>query len=104
MVSSNVILHTSGFVNINHSLSEITSNDVTDAEAGVISPLGPRRDSPSSIAKPIRPVEFSLWVAFPFINLFILLAVVLGVVYGKAHTNGKFENIHSLVPTWSPDT
>lgn len=50
--------------------------------------MGRRRDSPSSIAKPVRPVEFSLWVAFPFINLFVALAILLAVLYGKAHANG----------------
>jgi hypothetical protein len=70
-------------------LSEVTHSDVTDAEAGFVSSLGRRRDSPSSIAKPVRPVEFSLWVAIPFINLFVLLAVMLGVVYGKARISGR---------------
>ncbi|EAT81729.2 hypothetical protein SNOG_11230 [Parastagonospora nodorum SN15] len=52
-----------------------------------VSSTGQRRDSPSSIAKPVRPVEFSLWVAFPIINLFVALAILLGVLYGKAHAN-----------------
>jgi hypothetical protein len=34
-------------------------------------------------------VEFSLWVAFLFVNLFVVLAITLGVLYGKAHVNGK---------------
>lgn len=46
------------------------------------------RDSPFSIAKPVRPKEFSLWAAFPFINSFVILAVLLGVIFGKAHANG----------------
>lgn len=74
--------------NLSFRLSEITHGDVTDSETGFVSSLGRRRDSPSSIAKPVRPVEFSLWVAIPFINLFVILAVLLGILYGKAHTSG----------------
>jgi hypothetical protein len=79
------------------SLTEVTHDDTTDSEAGVISSLGARRDSPSSIAKPVRPTEFSLWVALPFVNVFVLLAVALGVIYGKAYANGTSEITHYLV-------
>ncbi|KAH5582283.1 hypothetical protein HBI24_115040 [Parastagonospora nodorum] len=67
---------------------EITPSAITYSETGFVSSTGQRRDSPSSIAKPVRPVEFSLWVAFPIINLFVALAILLGVLYGKAHANG----------------
>ncbi|KAF2826872.1 hypothetical protein CC86DRAFT_445792 [Ophiobolus disseminans] len=45
-------------------------------------------DNPASIAKPVRPIEFSRWVALPFIALFIILAVLLGIIYSLAHLQG----------------
>jgi hypothetical protein len=30
-----------------------------------------RRDTPTDIAKPVRPIEFSLWVAGPFVSVLI---------------------------------
>jgi hypothetical protein len=50
--------------------------------------LGVRQNT--DIAKPVRPLEFSLWVAGPFVNLFVILAIALGVIYAKAHVNGTF--------------
>ncbi|KAF1918845.1 hypothetical protein BDU57DRAFT_511601 [Ampelomyces quisqualis] len=69
-------------------LSDITCADVTDFENGPISSLQQRRDRPSNIVKPVRPLEFSLWLAIPVISLFSLLAIMLGVVYAKARANG----------------
>jgi hypothetical protein len=64
-----------------------------DLEGVIISSVQQRRNSPSSIAKPVRPTEFSLWVALPFVGGFILLAIALGVLYDKAHANGTSERI-----------
>ncbi|KAH9882358.1 hypothetical protein J1614_000594 [Plenodomus biglobosus] len=50
--------------------------------------LSQRRNTPRNIAKPVRPVEFRLYVAIPFVTLFIALAVTLGVIYIKAQVNG----------------
>jgi hypothetical protein len=54
-----------------------------------ISALTQRRNSPSSIAEPVRPIEFSMWIVFPLVTLFVLLAVALGVISSKAKKNGK---------------
>jgi hypothetical protein len=51
-------------------------------------PVAPGVRRNTDIAKPVRPSEFSLWVAVPFVNLFIILAVALGVMYLKAYANG----------------
>jgi hypothetical protein len=71
-----------------HSLIELAQTEVTTTGNRVTGTLGARRDSPTSIAKPVRPVELSFWVAVPFVNLFVALAIVLGILYGKAHANG----------------
>ena len=47
-----------------------------------------RRDTPTDIAKPVRPIEFSLWVAGPFVSVLIALAIVLTVLFAKAHMQG----------------
>lgn len=52
---------------------------------------GPHITGPDTIAKPVRPMEFSLWVAFPFINLFVVLAILLGIIFGKARANGQLS-------------
>jgi hypothetical protein len=75
-----------------YSLVELAQSDVTAIGNQAIGTLGARRDSPTSIAKPVRPVELSFWVAVPFVNLFVALAIVLGVLYGKAHANGTVTN------------
>jgi hypothetical protein len=75
------------------SLSDITHADITEYELGPISSLQQRRDSPSSIAKPVRPLEFSLWLAIPVTGLFLILAILLGVVYEKARANGMFRGL-----------
>ncbi|KAH8731942.1 hypothetical protein GQ44DRAFT_735638 [Phaeosphaeriaceae sp. PMI808] len=70
------------------SLIEFIPGDPIDTEEPIVARVGRRRDSPSSVAKPVRPVEFSLWMAVPFVNLFLILAIALGIVYGKARVNG----------------
>ncbi|KAJ4377612.1 hypothetical protein N0V83_000439 [Neocucurbitaria cava] len=47
-----------------------------------------RRDTPSDIAKPVRPIEFRLWVVVPFVSLFITLAICLSVLFVKARMQG----------------
>jgi hypothetical protein len=74
--------------NSTHSIVEITHGNVYDNDNDIIDVLGQRRDSPTSIAKPVRPTEFSLWVAFPFVTLFVMLAIALGIIYAKARING----------------
>lgn len=51
--------------------------------------LGQRQDTAKEIAKPVRPKEFRLLMAIPFVGLFILLAVSLAVIFIKARANGK---------------
>jgi len=51
--------------------------------------LGQRQDTAKEIAKPVRPKEFRLFMAIPFVGLFILLAVSLAVLFIKARANGK---------------
>ena len=64
-----------------------------------------RRASPSRIAKPVRPIESSWWVALPFIASFVVLALMLGIIYGKARINGTFsecsrEYFKSIAMIW----
>jgi hypothetical protein len=68
-------------------------SSAADPEIGTVNSLGPRRDIPSSIANPVRPTEFSLWVALPFVSLFVLLAIGLGIIFQKAHANGTPKTI-----------
>ncbi|KAH7079533.1 hypothetical protein FB567DRAFT_124050 [Paraphoma chrysanthemicola] len=70
------------------SIVEFAHGTVQSNTSQSTSPNAQRRDSPSSIAKPVRPSEFSLWWAIPFVNLFVILAVLLGIVFGKARANG----------------
>jgi len=58
---------------------------------GVGSPLlSQRQDTPKEIAKPVRPLEFRLFMAIPFVGLFILLAISLAVLFIKARPNGMY--------------
>jgi hypothetical protein len=77
---------------LSYSIVEVTHSDVHDLEND-IGALGQRRDSPTSIAKPVRPTEFSLWMAFPFVTLFVTLAIALGVIYAKARYQGNASSI-----------
>jgi hypothetical protein len=72
-----------------HSILDISDTIVLNGENDIIGRLGQRRDSPTSIAKPVRPIEFSLWIAFPLVSLFVALAVVLGIIFAKARAKGK---------------
>jgi hypothetical protein len=67
---------------------EITQDIDIISEIETIDTVGQRRDSPGSIAKPVRPIELTLWVAFPFVSLFIVLAILLGVLFAKAEFDG----------------
>jgi hypothetical protein len=75
---------------MSYSIIEVTHSDIHDSENDIIGVLEQRRDTPTSIAKPVRPIEFSLWMAFPLVALFTTLVVVLGIIFAKAHTNGMF--------------
>jgi hypothetical protein len=70
------------------SIVEIDQGHVEDYVGS--QPIAPGVRLNTDIAKPVRPSEFSLWVAVPFVNLFIILAVALGVIYLKAYANGTF--------------
>jgi hypothetical protein len=72
------------------SIVEIEQNHVIDYTGNQPMALGRRN---TEIAKPVRPFEFSLWAAVPFVNLFVILAVALGVIHLKASVNGKFPTI-----------
>ncbi|KAF1847953.1 uncharacterized protein K460DRAFT_363968 [Cucurbitaria berberidis CBS 394.84] len=73
--------HKTGIVEVGLTTKTLSKNQSS-------TPFELRRKTPTAIAKPVRPVEFSLWVAFPLVNLFIVLAVALGVIYMKARVNG----------------
>jgi hypothetical protein len=73
---------------VNNSIIEITHEIDVDPAIPATDTLGQRRHSPSSITEPVRPIEFTLWVAFPFVSLFVVLATLLGVLFAKAHFNG----------------
>lgn len=70
-------------------LMEIAHVDQHGPTTTSISALTQRRNSPSSIAEPVRPIEFSMWIVFPLVTLFVLLAVALGVISSKAKKNGE---------------
>jgi hypothetical protein len=61
--------------------------------------LAPLRNTPTSIAKPVRPLEFTLPIAVPFVSLFMALAIVLGVLFAKAHMSGTSITIYSTRAT-----
>lgn len=71
-----------------YSLLDITHSDTVEDENAIHNTLGQRQNSPTSIAKPVRPIELSLWMAVPFVTLFLALAVALGVIFDKAYANG----------------
>ncbi|CAI9628309.1 unnamed protein product [Alternaria burnsii] len=66
-----------------------------------------RRSTTRNIAKPVRPIEFSLWTSIPFIGLFIGLAIALGVIFGKAKLDGlalpsKNKLVQNLLENYIP--
>lgn len=71
----------------NRFCSIIEISECLDANVEV-KPTDQRREALSDIAKPVRPNEFSLHVAFPFVGLFIALAIVLAVIFAKARVQG----------------
>lgn len=40
------------------------------------------------IAKPVRPKEFRMWTAVPFVSLFIALSIALAILFVRARANG----------------
>lgn len=62
----------------------------TDAVLAAQQPvtMSQRRNTPRDIAKPVRPVEFRLWTALPFVGLFIALSISLAVLFITAQVNG----------------
>lgn len=63
---------------------------MSDPEDFLASRLCQKQFTQSSIAKPARPKEFSLWMALSFVTSFIVLAILLAVVYIKARIFGMF--------------
>ncbi|KAI4672117.1 uncharacterized protein J4E78_000617 [Alternaria triticimaculans] len=66
-----------------------------------------RRNTPRNIAKPVRPVEFSLWTSIPFVGLFTGLAIALAVIFAKAKLNGlplpsKDKLVQNLLENYIP--
>lgn len=47
-----------------------------------------RRDTQTTISKPVRPREFSLWMAALLIGSFAGLAIALATLFIKARPNG----------------
>ncbi|KAI4937671.1 hypothetical protein J4E85_000106 [Alternaria conjuncta] len=58
------------------------------ADENLPMPAAQHRDTPTDIAKPIRPTEFSLWVAGLFVSVLIALATGLVVLFAKARLQG----------------
>lgn len=50
--------------------------------------LSQSQNTARDIAKPVRPKEFSLWTAVPFVSLFIALSIALAVIFVRAQANG----------------
>ncbi|KAF2179852.1 hypothetical protein K469DRAFT_730476 [Zopfia rhizophila CBS 207.26] len=81
---------------LQHKRFELVSDDVRTgiAEISLGAPtvdgdnLPARQDSQKDIAKPVRPVEFRLLMAVPFVGLHVVLAVILGVLFIKSQPNG----------------
>ncbi|KAF1928282.1 uncharacterized protein M421DRAFT_5341 [Didymella exigua CBS 183.55] len=47
-----------------------------------------RQGTSRDIAKPVRPKEFRMWTAVPFVSLFIALSIALAVIFVRARANG----------------
>lgn len=75
---------------------EVVHVDEMESASHLSETLGPRQSMPMDIAKPVRPLEFSLWTMFPSVNLFVILAIALGVIYKKAYANGTSPVILKL--------
>ncbi|CAO2647279.1 Nn.00g082010.m01.CDS01 [Neocucurbitaria sp. VM-36] len=65
---------------------DTATSDLEDLQSPMLSHS--RRETPSNIAKPIRPLEFSLWTASPLVCLFIALAICLALIFVKAEMQG----------------
>jgi hypothetical protein len=63
-----------------------------------------RQDTPSNIAKPVRPVEFSIWTAIPLVSLFTTLVICLTIVFVKARVQGKWDLIVAILLASSAHT
>lgn len=68
---------------------DITASDDTGNEQRAKALSHQRDVSASSIAKPVRPAEFSLWASVTLLLSFLALAASLGIVFSKAHDHGK---------------
>ena len=70
------------------SLVEISNNNDSDNEPRTSTISKERADIVSSIAKPVRPVEFSLWASVTLFLIFLALAISLGLFFSKAYKYG----------------
>ncbi|KAF2792711.1 hypothetical protein K505DRAFT_375878 [Melanomma pulvis-pyrius CBS 109.77] len=71
-----------------HDESQTGIIEVNHAMESEIPLLGQCQKPPKEVAKPIRPVEFRLLIAIPFVGLFIALAILLAVLFTKARSSG----------------
>ncbi|KAF2025483.1 hypothetical protein EK21DRAFT_103882 [Setomelanomma holmii] len=69
-------------------LVEVSGSPALNGQIQAVSPLNRRQRTTTDIAKPVRPKEFSLWMAIPFVSLFITLTITLAVVFAKARSQG----------------
>ncbi|KAF7568719.1 repeatdomain containing protein [Pyrenophora tritici-repentis] len=57
-----------------------------------------RQNTSAEIAKPVRPSEFSIWMAFLLVSLFTALVVTLAILFAKAKLQGlPLPSSNSLV-------
>ncbi|RAQ98986.1 hypothetical protein DDE82_008717 [Stemphylium lycopersici] len=63
------------------------SPEIVDDEAQ-LPPPAQRRNAITEIAKPIRPVEFSSWVAGLLVSSFVALSIILTIIFTKARVQG----------------
>ncbi|CAE7185453.1 hypothetical protein HRS9139_07140 [Pyrenophora teres f. teres] len=70
-----------GIIEYNQSLDAL---DNPVSTAAVLS----RQNTLADIAKPVRPFEFSIWVAVLLVSLFTALVVTLAIIFAKAYVQG----------------
>jgi hypothetical protein len=74
-------------------LIEVGGTPQLSGNSHAIPPISQRQHTPSDIAKPVRPKEFTAWMAIPFLSLFIGLAITLAIIFAKARLQGMLSAI-----------
>ncbi|KAF2705868.1 hypothetical protein K504DRAFT_459953 [Pleomassaria siparia CBS 279.74] len=68
--------------------------------------VGDRQNTPKEIAKPIRPIEFRLFVAIPFVGFFVVLATSLAILFIKAQNGlpipSKSKIVENILENYIP--